>query len=77
MFMSYEQNVKQSSWKIGTGNILFENVLKFKYFGKHRPYASHDLHSAVNILFVLGLGKTQPLSTVASNGADVPVPYDQ
>lgn len=40
-------------------------------------YAIHDLHRAVTFLFVLGMGETESLSTVASNGANVPVPYDQ
>jgi len=32
MFMSYEQNARQSNI-IKIANIFFENVLKFKYFG--------------------------------------------
>jgi len=40
-------------------------------------YTIHDLHSAVTFLFVLGMGETESLSTAASNGANVPVPYDQ
>lgn len=32
MFMSYEQNAKQSN-SLKIANIFFENVLKFKYFG--------------------------------------------
>lgn len=44
---------------------------------QHMLYAIHDLHSAITILFALGMGETESLSTVASNGANVPVPYDQ
>jgi len=40
-------------------------------------YAIHDLHSAVTSIFILGMGETESLSTAASNGANVPVPYDQ
>lgn len=40
-------------------------------------YAIHDQHSAITFLFVLGIGETESLSTAASNGANIPVPYDQ
>lgn len=40
-------------------------------------YAIRDLRSAVTFLFELGMGKTESCSTVASNGANLPVPYDQ
>lgn len=32
MFMSYEQNARQSN-SLKIANIFFENVLKFRYFG--------------------------------------------
>lgn len=53
IFMSYEQNVRQSS-SIKIGNIFFENVLQFIYFetARHMPFMIYT----VQLLFSLCLG---------------------
>jgi hypothetical protein len=74
MFMSYEQNARQSnSIKVA---IFFQKCVKIKKFRNsicHMPFMIYTMQ----LLFVMGMGKTESLSTAASNGANVPVPCDQ
>jgi hypothetical protein len=78
MFVSYEQNARQSNSSIKIANIFFEKCVKIQIFWNsicHTPFMIYTVQ--LLFLFVLGMGETESLSTAASNGANLPVPYDQ